>query len=149
MNGWIPGLLVNARCNNDAKLLTNGRDTKNITYYVTSYAAKKQGKSFNMSAVLAQGLAYHTSHPIPEYIEHLQEMSRLLIFRLVHAINREQELAAVMVIAYLMGWGDTYRSHTYSPIFWSTFSGTLLKTFPYLCQQASCVSSLFLAVQLS
>ncbi|GJF00155.1 helitron helicase-like domain-containing protein [Phanerochaete sordida] len=53
VNGWCPHILVNARCNNDAKLLTNGRDTKNITFYVTSYAAKKQGRNYNMSAVMA------------------------------------------------------------------------------------------------
>ncbi|KAK6984418.1 hypothetical protein R3P38DRAFT_2575975, partial [Favolaschia claudopus] len=40
MNGWIPGILVNVRCNNDAKLLTNGRDTMNTTFYVAGYAAK-------------------------------------------------------------------------------------------------------------
>ena len=31
VNGWIPGLLVNVRCNNGGKLLTNGEDTKAIT----------------------------------------------------------------------------------------------------------------------
>jgi Helitron helicase-like domain at N-terminus len=136
MNSWNPGILVNARCNNDIKLLTNGHDTKNITYYVTTYAAKKQGKSYNTSAVLAQGYAYHVNHPIQEYIGRLQETSRLLVFRLVHAINREQELAAPMVISYLMGWNDSFRSHTYSPIFLSTFVSSLLKSHSELAQQA-------------
>ena len=35
-----------------------------------------------------------------------------------------------MVISYLMGWGDTYRSHHYAPIYWSTFVGFLFKNFP-------------------
>lgn len=136
INGWIPGILVNARCNNDGKLLTNGGNTKNITYYVTTYAAKKQGKSYNTSAVLAQGYAYHHNHPIPQYIDQLHERSRLLIFRLVHAINREQELAAPMVISYLMGWGDAFKSHTYSSIFWSTFLTALFEQHPSLSQQS-------------
>ena len=136
INGWVPGILLNARCNNDGKLLTNGGDTKNITYYVTTYAAKKQGKAYNTSTVLAQGYVYHLNHLILEYVDHLQERSRLLIFRLVHAINREQELAAPMVISYLMGWGDAIQSHTYSPIFWSTFLNSLLKDFPTLAHQS-------------
>jgi hypothetical protein len=32
INGWIPSILVNVQCNNDGKFLTNGGDTKNITF---------------------------------------------------------------------------------------------------------------------
>jgi len=31
-----------------------------------------------------------------------------MLFRLVNTVNHEQELAAPMVMSYLMGWGDTY-----------------------------------------
>ncbi|KAM6492123.1 hypothetical protein JOM56_005399, partial [Amanita muscaria] len=132
INTWVPGILVNVRCNNDGKFLTNGGDTKNITYYVTSYAAKKQGKHHNLSAILADGFAFHLEHPRPEYQDDLRNNQRLLLFRLVHSINREQELSAPMVMSYLMGWGDVYRSHTYSIIFWSSFVGALLRLFPEL-----------------
>ena len=47
VNAWNPAVLVNARCNNDIKLLTNGADTRNISFYITSYAAKKQGRVHN------------------------------------------------------------------------------------------------------
>ncbi|KAI0245122.1 hypothetical protein BJV78DRAFT_1141094, partial [Lactifluus subvellereus] len=67
LTGWNPAILVNARCNNDAKLLTNGRDTKNITYYITTYATKKQGPSYNKSAAFAQGFDYHSDHPQSQY----------------------------------------------------------------------------------
>ena len=133
VNGWSPHVLLNARCNNDIKLLTNGGDTKNITFYVTSYAAKKQGKNHNMSAIMAQGFAYHLDNPKAAYVDDLRDQHRLLLFRLVHTINREQELAAPMVISYLMGWGDVFRSHTYTPIYWSSVAGALCKAFPDLC----------------
>ena len=32
INGWVPALTVNVWCNNDGKLLTSGKDTKNIAY---------------------------------------------------------------------------------------------------------------------
>ena len=134
MNGWVPGILINARCNNDGKLLTNGSDTKNITFYITSYAAKKQGKNFNTSAALAQGYAYHLDHPNMEYLDSVQEGQQLLLFCIVQSINHEQELVAPMVISYLMGWGDILQSHSYSVIYWSSFVGALLRILPELKQ---------------
>ena len=72
VNGWVPALTVNVRCNNDGKLLTSGKDTKNVAYYMTNYAAKKQGKTYNLSAILAKGYAYHLKHP-STYIADLQD----------------------------------------------------------------------------
>ena len=132
MNGWVPAVLVNARCNNDGKLLTNGEETKNITFYVSSYTGKKQGKNYNLSAIMANAFAYHEAHPNPQYVHDLQERQRLLLFRLVNAVNREQELAAPMVVSYLMGWGDVKVSHYYVPLYWTSFMGHLCQTFPDL-----------------
>ncbi|KAA1476553.1 hypothetical protein DENSPDRAFT_785185 [Dentipellis sp. KUC8613] len=130
INGWMPAILINVRCNNDAKVLTNGRETKNITFYTTGYAAKKQNKTHNMSAIMAKGYAYHRKRS--SYLDTIREDQQKMLFRLVHAINREQELAAPMVISYLMGWGDTYCSHRYTPIYFTSFMGSLLKVFPSL-----------------
>ncbi|THU78170.1 hypothetical protein K435DRAFT_700671 [Dendrothele bispora CBS 962.96] len=132
MNAWVPALAVNMRCNNDGKFLTNGRDASNITRYVTSYATKKQKKNHNVSAVMAKGFAYHLNHPRPEYADQVKDTQRLFLFRLVNSLNREQELAAPIVMAYLMGWGDHHCSHTYSPIYWGVFNRTLLRAFPEL-----------------
>lgn len=106
MNTWVPALTVNIQCNNDIKLLSNSRETMNVTFYITSYQTKKQGRNYNMSAVLAKGFTYHDKRT--SYHETLHDQQWLLLFRLVNMINREQELAALMVMLYLMGWGDTY-----------------------------------------
>jgi Helitron helicase-like domain at N-terminus len=134
VNGWVPGILLNVRCNNDGKLLTNGSDTKKVARYTTTYVAKKQNKNYNASAVMARGYAYHLDRldGSNAYLDGVRDVQRMLLFRLVNALNGEQEFAAPMVISYLMGWGDTYRSHHYSPIYWSSFVQTLLKTFPEL-----------------
>ncbi len=141
MNGWIPSVLVHGRCNNDGKLLTNGSDTKNITFYVSSYAGKKQAKNHNLSAVIADGFAYHEDHPKPEYVANLREQHRLLLFRLVNAINREQELAGPMVASYLMGWRDVKTSHNYAPLYWSGFVAALYRAQPLLSKPRRSVSS--------
>jgi len=62
----------------------------------------------------------------------MQSTQHLLLFRLVNAINREQELVAPMVVSYLMGFGEVYRSHHYSPIYWSSFVHFLYKYCPDL-----------------
>ncbi|KAJ8585562.1 hypothetical protein M405DRAFT_696957, partial [Rhizopogon salebrosus TDB-379] len=126
LNGWMPSITVNLRCNNDAKILTNGDETKNVMFYVTAYQTKKQGKNYNISAVMAQGHGFHLEREKEaQYLRGLRDQQRLLLFRVINTINREQELAAPMVISYLMGWGDTYWSHHYSPIYWSSFVNTL------------------------
>jgi hypothetical protein len=104
-----------------------------VSYYFVGYSAKKQGRYPNLSAIMAKGYAYHLENRFGRrYIEGLHDSQQLLIFRLVNTINREQELAGPMVISYLMGWGDTFKSHHYSPIFWSSFSHELLERFPNL-----------------
>ncbi|KAJ3735205.1 hypothetical protein DFJ43DRAFT_991653 [Lentinula guzmanii] len=130
MNGFVRPITVNVRCNNDGKLLTNGNETRNVSFYISKYQLKVQGRNFNTSAVFAKTLAYHRDHS--DYVETLQERQRLFLFRVCHAMNREQELAAPMVMSYLMGWGDMYRSHHYIPIYWTSFVGRLLEAFPSL-----------------
>ena len=87
VNSWIPALSVNVRCNNDGKVLTNGEATKNISVYVAYYQSKKQGKSFNLSTIVARGYKNHAKRT--EYLDSLLERQRLMTFRLVHTINRE------------------------------------------------------------
>lgn len=132
-NTWIRSLTTHVRCNNDGKLLTNGGDTSNISFYVTTYQTKKQGKNYNVSAVMAKGYEYHLEKQQNiGYIDELQDQQRLMLFHIVNAINCKQELAAPMVIAYLMGWGDSIRSHHYSNVYWSSFVSHLLIAFPTL-----------------
>jgi Helitron helicase-like domain at N-terminus len=130
INSYCPTVSVNVRCNNDIKLITNGEETKAVTWYTTGYQTKKQGKGFNVSGLLATGMLYHRNHS--QHIEDLREKNRLLVFRCLQTLNREMELAAPQVHSYLMGWGDTFRSHYYVNVYWASLSRLLLQTYPYL-----------------
>ncbi|EMD41244.1 hypothetical protein CERSUDRAFT_69846 [Gelatoporia subvermispora B] len=110
--GGLRSVLINARCNNDIKLLTNGEETRSVAFYVLAYAGKK--------------------HLKPEYKHEVREQQRLLLFHLVNTVNREQELAGPLVVSYLMGWGDSKRSHLYIPVYWSSFVGALCRQHPEL-----------------
>jgi hypothetical protein len=144
-NGWCPGVLINARCNNDIKLLTNGDATKCITFYVTSYAAKKQNRDNNLSALIARTYSYHLDHPNADYVDAVQEQSRQLLFRMGNALNYEQILAGPMIASYLTRRGDVLRSHKYSTIYWSSFKGHLLRIFPSLIKNDARYVGLHLA----
>ena len=131
INAWNPDILVNLRCNNDLKILTHGKDTRNITFYVTSYATKNQKMIFNYSA-LVKGYTYHITHPSSQDVEGAQGDNKLLLFRLMNAISYQQEIAAPLAVSYLMGYGDVYRSHSYTAIYWSAFARELKTIFPNL-----------------
>ena len=62
----------------------------------------------------------------------LQERQKLLLFRAMNVITREQELAAPLVMSYLMGWGDSYRSHCYVPLYTSGVFWAIVETWPEL-----------------
>ncbi|THH14182.1 hypothetical protein EW146_g6117 [Bondarzewia mesenterica] len=129
-NTWVPAISVNVRCNCDGKLLTNGVDTRQITFYITMYATKKQGRTYNASALLAKGLMFHFRNT--DYIADLRNHQRLLLTRATTILNREQEIAAPLVMSYLMGWDDRFQSHHYTPVFWSSFVRALETEFEEL-----------------
>ncbi|KAH9033533.1 hypothetical protein EDB85DRAFT_2073773 [Lactarius pseudohatsudake] len=129
-NNWNPAILQCLRANHDIKLITNGMETKDITWYITHYVAKKQKNSSNMSTLLAKTLAYHRASQ--QTTADLTTINKQLIQRCGNALSREQELSAPEVISYLMGWGDRFISHHFKTIHWSSLLRLLKKVFPEL-----------------
>jgi len=130
LNSWCPPLVNVLRANHDVKLLTNGAETKSVGFYVTGYATKQQKRSHNSSALLAQAVARHDANDA--YQGDIRERNRLLIYRCWNALNRMMELSAPQVVMYLMGWGDTFKSHKYVPLYWSSVHAHLCKRHPEL-----------------
>ncbi len=92
------------RSNYDIKLITNAFGTNNITWYITTYATKKQSKSSNASAILTKTIAFHkaTDHarqrcqdfkqtPFAKVFEHLGASTRIQCSRsdrICHGLGR-------------------------------------------------------------
>ncbi|KIL55393.1 hypothetical protein M378DRAFT_188670 [Amanita muscaria Koide BX008] len=125
VNNFHPQILVFVQCNSDIKLLTNGKETKNITWYIAKYATKPQKRLFNASALLASSLAFH--YEDNTYIDDVKARSRLLLFRCFQGLNRQQEQSAPQVISYLMGWDDCFLSHEFVPLYLSSLQAYLRK----------------------
>src|SRR5260370_9811695 len=100
-------------CNHDIKLLTNGEDTRNVCWYITKYTTKAQSKMLNLSALLAQRLQYCLADN--KCVGNMQERNQLLVFQCFMTLNHNTEQSAPQVISYLMGWGDSFKSHHYIP----------------------------------
>lgn len=131
INGYCPLLLTSMRCNNDIKINTNGSDTKDVAFYITAYAMKKQKKTHNLSALMASALPYHIDNP--QY-EDIREWNRLLLYQCLNVINCEMELSGPQVVSYLMGYGDTYTSHNYVPLYMSLLFSTIKCMFPSIVE---------------
>lgn len=105
----------------------NGSDPKDVAFYITAYATKKQKKSHNLLALMASALPYHIDNP---RYEDIREQNRLLLYQCINIINQEMELLGPQVISYLMGYGDTYTSHNYAPLYTGQLFGTIKHMFP-------------------
>ncbi|KAG1766496.1 hypothetical protein EV702DRAFT_1050664 [Suillus placidus] len=133
MNNWNPTILLATRSNHDCKLITNGSETKHISWYISSYAVKRQQHSSNASALLAKTLAYHKQ--LESHNHDLNQLNKRLLQRCANSLSREQEFSAPEVMCYLMDWEDRYISHHFETIHWSSVMSLLKKTFPMLVQK--------------
>ena len=129
-NGASATILVNLRCNNDFKILLNGPETRGLTFYIVKYAAKKQGKSYNTTALIRKAKAFHREND--PYRAEIRKSQRLLLFRCANILCKQQEIPMTLCIAYLMGWGDAYRTHRYTGLNWWAFHRVLTQEYPEL-----------------
>lgn len=130
LNNWNPILAVFARMNHDMKMILNGRETKDASWYMTKYSTKNQEKSHNKSALTLDGFDYHIKKG--GYADSLADANRLLLFRCFRSMTKSMEYSAPQVISYLVGYGDHIASHNYTNFYWSQVSSGLRKQFPDL-----------------
>lgn len=130
LNSWNPSVLQCLRANHDIKLITNGKETKHIAWYVTHYSTKKRKNSSNTSALLAKKPAFR--HDTTQSTLNSTAINKKMIQQCANTLSREQELSAPEVVSYLMGWGDCYISHHFETIHWYLVTTLLKETFPVL-----------------
>ncbi|KIK63244.1 hypothetical protein GYMLUDRAFT_163481, partial [Collybiopsis luxurians FD-317 M1] len=123
LNGYNLTILETQFCNNDQKLLTNGKETQGVMRYIFNYTTKNRVKLSNSSALLAKKLAIHERQE--QHNPDSRNILKKLIMRCATTLSRQQELSAPEVITYLMGWGDHYVSHHFTPIYLDGVMGLL------------------------
>lgn len=129
LNNWNPTILLCLQGNHDVKFITNGEGTKHIIWYITAYATKKQGKSYNASALISKNQQYLLQTPDAN---DQRDQNQRLINRCVNTLSRQQELSMPQMISYLMDWGDHVVSHRFENVYLSGVTYALNRTFPKL-----------------
>lgn len=130
LNSWNPTILRSIRSNHDIKLVMSGKETSTITYYITHYATKKQERSTNVSALLADSLAFTQTKQ--RNIKDIKRYNKLLIQRCANSLQHYREFSAPEVVSYIMGWPEVYESHHYVTLFWDSVVECLKKQYPGL-----------------
>ena len=130
INVWSPPIMQAVRCNQDIKLISNGAETKDVTWYFSGYVAKNQQEISNSSALLAKRLAFHEKQE--RYSADTKSRNKRLLQRCANTLSREQVFSAPEVISYLMNYGDRKLSHNFVPLYMSDIYATLKKTYPDL-----------------
>lgn len=129
LNNWNPTLLRCIRANHDVKLIMNGAETNSLTWYITNYATKKQQRSTNISALLADSHAFRSQK---KRTQETKDANKKLIQGCANSLTRDREFSSPEIMSYLMGWGDRYESHTYVTIYWDSVGRSLKRQFPQL-----------------
>ncbi len=78
---------ITIKSNQDMKLIINAVNTKDITWYITNYATKKQLLTWNTSAMLAWTLAFEME--IDQKVMECCDLGKMLVQKFAHAMNKE------------------------------------------------------------
>ena len=78
------------RCNHNIKLIMDGMETKDISWYITNYVAKKQQESSNVSALFAKRIAYHQKEE--QYNSDLTQLNKQLMQQCANMLSCEQDV---------------------------------------------------------
>jgi hypothetical protein len=130
LNSWNPWIMQSLRANHDVKLIVNGGETCVIVLYTTNYTFKKQNRSSNASALIAEKLDYHQNATNDD--EDIQTYNKRLLQRCANSLLTEREFSGPEIVSYLMGWGDIFESHNYVSIYLDSAVRAIKDTFPFL-----------------
>lgn len=101
----------------DIKFVWSGADTKALVYYITDYITKRNLSFHDTHILIHRAVDSFTRHEQNrEYVDAL-DRSRRLILRCFNTLASQQEISAVQVASYLMGWPDHYCSHTFVNVY--------------------------------
>ena len=78
LNTYCPAITTTLKCNNNIKLVTNGCETKDATWYLTGYSVKGQNSHYNLSALLGKAVMYHQLQS--QVMNDTRERAHLLLF---------------------------------------------------------------------
>jgi hypothetical protein len=101
LNNWNLTTMLAMCANHDFKLIMSGKETATLTYYIANYATKKQQKSSNVSALLAESLAYTKAMDRKEKQSNLNIINKRLIHCCANSLTRYRKFSAPEIMTYI------------------------------------------------
>ncbi|CAF4254443.1 unnamed protein product, partial [Adineta steineri] len=117
MNNFNEWFLLACRCNMDIKFIWSGADTKALVYYISDYITKKNLSFHDTNSLIYQAVEKFEKNQDNISYSDAVDKSRRLILRCFNTLASKQEISAVQVASYVMGWPDHYTSHTFVNIY--------------------------------
>ena len=119
INNFNSTIIEALRCNVDIKFIGSGASAKAISFYITDYIAKHQLKAHIAYSLLELAIKKMDEQNICD--DDLKKRGKQLLQKCAHALISQQELSSQQVISYLLDFEDHFTSHSFSPLYWSTF----------------------------
>jgi hypothetical protein len=128
-NGWVNNyndiILLALRCNHDVKYISNGRDSKALAFYITSYITKNALTTHNAFPIMmaaADGIegGIHRCAPNP-VLTPSQQLNRELVIKCVNKLTTHAERSGPEIATMLLGYPLHYTDHSFEKLYISPF----------------------------
>ncbi|KZV62853.1 hypothetical protein PENSPDRAFT_551691, partial [Peniophora sp. CONT] len=116
INNYDEVVMFLMKCNMDIKHISSGEAAKALVYYITDYITKGQLPMY--VALDALRAAIHKTMGNVDRGTDPVKFRRSLLTRIMNGIMGKMELSHQQVMAFLVGGGDHYTSHTFRTLNW-------------------------------
>jgi hypothetical protein len=128
VNNFCETIMRAVRCNMDIKFIGSGVSAKAILYYITDYITKPQLKMHASYATLQSAVRKLESMQQND-ADPVAQRAKLLLVKCANSLLGQQELSGQQVASYLLGHDDSFKSHSFRSLFWTSFVGYIDKSF--------------------
>jgi hypothetical protein len=136
VNNFNSTMIEIIRCNMDIQFLGSGPSTKAIIYYITDYITKAQLKTHVAYAAIALAVQKLEATTLSDDLSTTR--AKRLLQKCAYSMISHQELSGQQVASYLQGFEDHFTSHTFEPIYWTTYEQFVNRTIPLSNQVIPC-----------
>ncbi|EIM85265.1 uncharacterized protein STEHIDRAFT_34259, partial [Stereum hirsutum FP-91666 SS1] len=121
INNYNDLVLFLMKCNMDVKYIGSGQAAKALVYYVTDYVTKGSLPLHLGLQSLCWAIRQNEAKYYQDKTVDADRVRRSLMVKVVNAMMGRQEISHQQVMSYLVGGGDSYKSHTFKTLYWGEF----------------------------
>ena len=126
-NGWVNNysevISYLLRCNNDIKFISNGKDSKALSFYITDYITKKAMTTHNAFPLIIAAQqdiekGFTSAIPNPLFNE-TQQQNRDLLVKCLNKLTTHSERSGPECASLLLDYKLCYKSHKFTKVLYT------------------------------